>query len=834
MVVATRNTNPAEEESVRDILLRMQGSIDQLTSKIATVETSYVYLNNEFTGFTNGEGSSRKYSRMTKLEFPKFSGEDVKGWLYRCHQFFKVDNVDDNVKVKLASIHLFDKALAWHRQFDKDKFEALISKVELTESQAISCFLAGLQQDIGLLFKMFRPKTLYDAYQLARMQETVRTVNTKSPAQAPQRRLSQKEYKEKRAKNLRFYCDKKYVPGHKCSGQMFSIEVLGEDEMHDSVEELEEQVTEEVVAEPVIYPYISLNSLAGVNTFHTMRIKGHVRKQDIHILVDSGSTHNFVDVLCVKRLGCEIRSICLFFSLHQGHQMELPYLEERNVNFMEVAMSLCVYPTTLMAVIGKKEFTNAEGYTLTELLASFEDVFAIPNTLPPHRTHDHRIVLQEGAPPINIRPYKHPPTQKDAIELMVKELLETGVIRLSHGHFSSPIVMVKKKDGTWRMCMDYRKLNQYTIKDKFPIPVIEELIDELNGAKVFTKLDLRSGYHQIRMADEDVHKTTFRTHEGHYEFLVMPFGLTNAPSTFQSLMNAVFKDHLRHFVLVFFDDILVYSESMETHLIHLATILQTMRTNSMFAKKNKRVFVLDQVKYLGHVISAKGVSTDPSKIEAMKNWPVPRNIKELRGFLRLTGYYRRFIKGFATISQPLSNLLKNNAFHWSTDAQISFENLKEAMIQTPVLALPNFEVEFMVETDASGIGLGAVLQQGGHPIAYLSKTLASKHQSLSTYKKEFMAVVMALEKWRGYLLDRHFKIRTNHFSLKYFLDQRLSTPFQTKWLPKLLGFDYEISYKKGADNAATDALSRLSTSAELHSTILSSIEPGLLNKIKAS
>ncbi|GJS10929.1 putative mitochondrial protein [Tanacetum coccineum] len=456
-----------------------------------------------------------------------------------------------------------------------------------------------------------------------------------------------------------------------------------------------------------------------------------------------------------------------------------------------------------MVVTGQNEVTSAERHTLTELLASFEDVFAVPNTLPPHRTHDHRIILQEGVPPVNIRPYKHPPTQKDAIELMVKELLEIGVIRPSHSPFSSPIVMVNK-DGTWRMCMDYRKLNEYTIKDKFPIPVIEELIDELNGATMFTKLDLRSGYHQIRMADEDVHKTAFRTHEGHYEyeFLVMPFGLTNAPSTFQSLMNSVFKDHLRHFVLVFFDDILVYSESMEAHLIHLATVLQKMRTNTLFAKRSKCVFAVDQVEYLGHIISAKGVATDPSKIEAMKNWPVPRNIKELRGFLGLTGYCIRFIKGFATINQPLSKLLKKNAFQWSDDAQLAFERLKEAMIQTPVLALPNFEAEFVVETDASGVGLGAVLQQGGHP----------KHQSLSTYEKEFMAVVMALEKWRGYLLDRHFKIKTDHFSLKYLLDQRLSTPFQTKWLPKLLGFDYEISYKKGVDNAAADALSRLSTS----------------------
>ncbi|GKD67232.1 putative mitochondrial protein [Tanacetum coccineum] len=445
-----------------------------------------------------------------------------------------------------------------------------------------------------------------------------------------------------------------------------------------------------------------------------MRIKGHVGKQDVHILVDSGSTHNFVDVQCAKKLGCEIRSICpLQVEVSRGNQMlststcrgftwtlqgqnftsdvmllplggcdmvlgvTLRGTQQASVQWMNgkdfekvvsinklclddkvgfAAMSLCVYPTTLMVVSGQKGLASEEGRTLSELLASFEVVFAIQT------------------------PYHH-------TEPMITELF--------------------CKKG---------KLNQYTIKDKFPIPVIEELIDELNGATVFTKLDLRSGYHQIRMADEDVHKTAFRTHEGHYEFLVMPFGLTNAPSTFRSLMNSVFKDHLRHFVLCVF---------------------------------------VDQVEYLGHIISTKGVATNASKIEAMKNWPVPRNIKEC-------------------------------------------------------------------------------IRNWGHPIAYLSKTVAPKHQSLSTYEKEFMAVVLALEKWRGYLLDRHFKIKTDHFSLKYLLDQRLSTLFQTKWLPKLLGFDYEISYKKGSDNAAADALSRLSTSTELHSMILSSIEPELLDKIKAS
>ncbi|GJY66109.1 putative mitochondrial protein [Tanacetum coccineum] len=323
--------------------------------------------------------------------------------------------------------------------------------------------------------------------------------------------------------------------------------------------------------------------------------------------------------------------------------------------------------------------------------------------------------MQEWHVPMNIKKLRG---FLDATKAMVTELLESGVIRESHSPFSSPFVMVKKKDGTWRMCVDYRALNKKTMKDKFPIPIIEELIDELFGAQVFTKLDLRSGYHQVRMSKDDIPKTAFRTHQGHYEFLVMPFGLTNAPSTFQALMNEVFAPFLRKFVL-------------------------------LYAKMSKCVFGATQVEYLGHVISRIGVSTDPSKVKAMQEWPVPMNIKKLRGFLGLTGYYRRFIKDYAAISRPLTALLKKNSFEWSSDAQAAFESLKSAMINALVLALPNFQEEFTVETDASDEGIGAVLQQQGHSIAFLSRSLAPKHKGLSTCEKELWVVVYALEKWRG-------------------------------------------------------------------------------------
>ncbi|GJU98651.1 reverse transcriptase [Tanacetum coccineum] len=397
------------------------------------------------------------YRRLTKIEFSKFDGEDVLSWLYRVNNFFDMDDiVEDEQKIRLVSMHMFGKALNWHQHFMigvkeisattskvyQDSFKALLNKVDLDDSCAISLFIGGLKEEIAYAVRMFKPTSLTEVFSLSKLQEA--------------------------------------------------------------------------------------NNSVRVPSYQTMRVKGHVKKHVLHILVDCGSTHNFLDLHAAKRMGCNLSRMC---------------------------------PLQVSVANGQ----------------DFSTVFDTPKELPPTRSHDHLIPLLPNTPPISVRPYKHPPNQKDAIELMVKEII--------------------------------------------------------------------------------------------------------------------------------------------------------------------------------------------------------RNSQKYHSLYPLCGYYRKFIKNYAWISKPLTNLLKKNAFAWSLEAQESFLTLKQAMIHTPVLALPDFQKTFVVETDASGIGIGAVLQQEGHPIAYLSKTLAPKHQALSTYEKEFLAALMALDKWRGYLLDIHFKKTTDHFSLKYLLRSKVNYAF---------------------------------------------------------
>ncbi|XP_026399605.1 uncharacterized protein LOC113295486 [Papaver somniferum] len=481
---------------------------------------------------------------------------------------------------------------------------------------------------------------------------------------------------------------------------------------------------------------------------------------------------------------------------------------------------------------------------LEPILTKYSSIFKETTSLPSEISHDRYIPLQPNSAPPKQRPYRIPYVQKEVVEKLVEEMLKSGVIKPSHILFSSPVLLVKKKDGRWRFCVDYRKVNDIIVKEKYPIPVIEELLDELKGSFVFSKIDLRAGYHQIRVSPGDTQKTAFKTHQGHYEFLVMPFGLTNSPASFQALMNDVFKPYMRKFILMFFDDILVYIPNMESHIEHLQLTLETLQKNQLYAKLSKCTFGQDKLEYLGHIISGEGVAArpvniclvavDPLKIDNMTRSPTPTTIKDLRGFLGLTGYYRKFIKNYGLIEKPLTNLLKKNNFHWNISAQVAFEELKKAVTSAPVLVLPDFSKPFEISTDACDTGVEAVLMEEGRPISYFSKGMGPIFLVMSTYENELMVVVMAVTKWRSYLLGNKFTIFTDHQSIKYFMEQRIQSLLQQKWLAKLLGYDYELKYKKGSENQVADALSRVHLEEQPSCQSLIQLQPEWFSEVHDS
>ncbi|GJT58246.1 putative reverse transcriptase domain-containing protein [Tanacetum coccineum] len=468
------------------------------------------------------------------------------------------------------------------------------------------------------------------------------------------------------------------------------------------------------------------------------------------------------------------------------------------------------------------------------VIRDFPEVFPddLPG-LPPPRQVEFKIELVPGAAPVARAPYRLAPSEMKELADQLQELLEKGFIRPSSSPWGAPVLFVKKKDGTFRMCIDYRELNKLTVKNRYPLPRIDDLFDQLQGSSVYSKIDLRTGYHQLRIREEDIPITAFRTRYGHYEFQVMPFGLTNAPAVFMDLMNRVCKPYLDKFVIVFIDDILIYSKSKDEHKEHLKTILELLKKEKLYAKFSKCDFWLESVQFLGHVIDSKGVHVDPAKIEAIKNWATPTTPTEVRQFLGLAGYYRRFIEGFSLISKPLTKLTqKNKKYEWGKDEEEAFELLKQKLCCAPILALPEGSEDFVVYCDASLKGFGAVLMQREKVIAYASWQLRTHEKNYTTHDLELGAVIFALRLWRHYLYETKCVVYTDHKSLEYILDQKELNIRQRRWIKLLSDYDCKIRYHPSKAKVVADALSQKEKEPIRVRALVMTVHPNLPEQIR--
>ncbi|RVW93094.1 Retrovirus-related Pol polyprotein from transposon 17.6 [Vitis vinifera] len=797
------------------------------------------------------EGGQQMFlSKLAKLEFPKYSGNDPTEWFNKVDQFFEYQGIPAAQKVSLASFHLegeanqwwqwlrrsyseegkevawadfeeelwarfgptecedFDEALSRVKQMSslrdyQREFEKLGNRVQgWTQKALVGTFMGSLKSEIADDIRMFKPKSLKEAISLARMRDDQLTrqrrftrplqpnwpqpdfsTQMKSKPTPTMKRLTWEEMQKRRAQGLCFNCDDKFTVGHKCRGpQLLLLEGNSSPNKEDDIdEEIEEPAINEQTE-----PEIFFHALTGWSTPKTMRITTKIGQHEVVVLIDSGSTHNFISEKVVDMLhlpvvptdpftvkvanGTPLKCQGRFEHVHvilQGIPFSLTlyslpltgldlvlgvqWLEQLGTivcNWKKLTMEFqwenqthklqgtntqTIQVASLKAVSkelrqGRSMFAICLQSTSNEiqqtihldmqqLIKAFEDIFREPNQLPPAREIHHRITLKEGTEPVNVRPF--------------------------------------------------RALNAVTIKDRFPIPTVDDMPDELHGATYFTKLDLKAGYHQVRVHPPDIPKTAFRTHNGHYEYLVMPFGLSNALSTFQAIMNSIFRPYLRKFV-----------------------------QHQFFVKISKCAFGQQELEYLG-----------------------------------LTGYYRKFVRNYGIIARALTNLLKKGKFAWTKDAETAFQALKQAMTSTPTLAMPNFNEPFVIESDASGDGIGVVLTQQGKPIAFMSRALGVSKRSWSIYAQEMLAIVHAIQTWRPYLLGRKFYIQTDQRSLKYLLEQRITTPEQQEWVAKLLGYDYEITYKPGRENSAADALSRVVSSPSLNALFVP--QAPLWDEIKA-
>lgn len=451
---------------------------------------------------------------------------------------------------------------------------------------------------------------------------------------------------------------------------------------------------------------------------------------------------------------------------------------------------------------------------IERILTRYISVFNLStNSLPCTNLTEHTITLTQNKI-INSKSYRPPEAHKEEIEKQMKEMLDKRIIEPSDSPYNSPVWVVPKKlDASgkqkWRIVIDFRKLNELTDQDAYPLPQIDDILSQLGNAKFFSALDLSSGFHQIPMNPDSKKFTAFSTPQGHFHYNRMPFGLKNAPATFQRMMDVALRGLVNKYCFVYLDDIIIFGNTIQQHNDNLAIVLQRLLELGLKIQPDKCEFLKPELEYLGHVITEKGIKPNNKKLEAVANFKQPKNPTDVKSFLGLSGYYRKFIKNFSKIAKPLTELTKkNNPFKWTDTEQKSFDTLKQKLCTAPVLTYPDFNKTFTLTTDASNDGLGAILSQDNHPCCYISRTLNNPEKNYTTTEKELLAIVWAVRRLRQYLLGRKFIIQTDHQALVWLKNCKDPSSRLMRWRLKLEEYEYDIHYVKGKENSAADSLSR--------------------------
>lgn len=521
-------------------------------------------------------------------------------------------------------------------------------------------------------------------------------------------------------------------------------------------------------------------------------------------------------------------SIIIHFNPYDIQQKCLPFNESDNeifnieqivseVNF--VSTNPDNEPQNIFSLIRSDHLNPEEKRNLQKLLCQFPNILHNPKDKLTFTNQVKHLIKTSDDIPVHSKSYRYPYVHKEEVQRQISQMLTDGIIRPSSSPWSSPVWIVPKKlDASgkqkWRIVIDYRKVNEKTVEDRYPIPNITDILDKLGRSQYFTTLDLASGFHQIEMDPSSIPKTAFNVENGHYEFIRMPFGLKNAPATFQRVMDNVLRDLQGKICLVYMDDIIIFSTSLQEHLNSLKLVFQRLQDNNLKIQLDKSEFLQKTVEFLGHVVTPEGIKPNPKKIKTILNFPIPRNPKEIKSFLGLIGYYRKFIKNFAKLTKPLTNCLKkNNKVEHTHEFIESFEKCKLLLTNDPILQHPDFTKPFNLTTDASNFAIGAVLSQGpigsDLPIAYASRTLNPAECNYSTIEKELLAIVWATKYFRPYLFGNKFKIISDHKPLQWLFAIKEPNSKLVRWRLKLAEYDYEIIYKKGKHNTNADALSRI-------------------------